>query len=1650
MGSKRTFQTKHGIAKRLFSFILVFAMLITSGIPGGVIAKAASTVNLYFKLPDNTQASDWGVNYWQNGSLGITESGESKVVGGTWGTTQSKPSLKAGDDGWGYITVTINSEVDGLQFVQLLGEDADSSSVPTVYSCWNAGLSTVENAYFDPTSQKWYEDAAFNKEITAPVSSVASTDLTVHFENSKNWSQVYGQVAAGGSWNPIEGLEYCKNGYGAVIQPNSKNSGWYSYRITKSDSEAVKGLFNNGSWGQPDNQTANYSISITEETMEVWLTWDTDKTDGSLIASETAPAGWISGATVSAPVNPADLSGFESPVINEDGSVSFYYEVSADALAGNKLYLMGTLTDWDNGVEMTDEDGDGIYSVTITDVKPGKYQYKFKYGSNWVTDPSNDQYESGNSLLVVPGFVMECENPAGVGTFEITATVTDDIQKDTIEWSVADEEGKPVSGITIAKDETDATKAVITTTDEAKTGYFIVTADYQQDGRGQQQSELTLYYTEKAFLYEYEYKSGSEWTGKSDIYTWYNSKAGNTGAKFREVNDAYMAYITLDDTTTNFGYIVRLPGKWGASEAEDREFTDRTLTVYEDDRYTKVKGGEGIEVPYLLPSGKTGYDNGILFAWRDDEKFYNNDMDSLKDSTVNVVITDENGQTVTEKMTYNEKDELFTYHYTGIETGTYSFYFTVDGKRVEDQYWNGSIPYEKPELEIKATVSPKEVNYDQNPVVTFSITDKKTGKDVEVSSIVGDITNLGYSGQTVTFQPLSKEGVLYVDRSVAAGTYEIPFTITDLFGNTIETTVSVNVAERTDSDAAWDESRIYFLLTDRFVDGNTSNNYNCDKTKIEAYHGGDFKGLTSKLGYLQELGINTIWITPIVDNIDQITNSELHQQGYHGYWAKDFTSIDEHLGDTTDLDNLIDEADKRGIKIMVDIVVNHAGYGTEDQSNFAGMLRTEEDEVEGDVILGELDGLPDFRTEDAETRSKLIAWQTAWANHTTPSGNRIAYFRVDTVKHVDHDTWQDLKTSLAKVNPAFKMIGEYYGASVSNTGDYLGNGQMDALLDFDFKNTALSFVNGSIDSVEASLEARNQKMSNSLTMGQFLSSHDEDGFLYRLDGDTAKMKVAAALQMTAKGTPIIYYGEEINLTGANAFGDQSNNRYDMQFDNLTDEQTAMQTHYKKLLAARAMYSDVFATGTRTKISGSDSDGYLVFKRSTGSENIYVGINTTGTAQEVTFSVTESGLTDIYSGEPVEVSGGKVTVTIPANADGGTVILAKGKELTDVVFQGPIKTSYYVGEELNLDGITATGVYEGGVKVSIAGYTVDDSSYDKSKSGTYKITVAYGEYSEEYQITVSERPVSGGSSASGDTAGTTKTETLSDGTVVTTATKTDAAGNVTETVTKEKTDGTKTEEVTVTSADGSVVKTTTNTDSKGDVTSVTSKSAFTPAADTTATVTIKKDGTGTVTSAKSTLIVKENAASKAILSGDVVSQLTQAAGQTDLPITVTVVKSDSTATAYKVSVNANDLKSGNKLYIYVYNSKTGEYTMVDSKTYKVGKDGSLTVSMKSNKNYVLVDAAKAKKINKNILSTIKPKKSSVTLKKGKKTNFALSSKANTENIKKITYTTSNKSVATVSKKGKITAKKAGTVTIKAKVTLKNGSTKTIKMKVKVKK
>ena len=198
----------------------------------------------------------------------------------------------------------------------------------------------------------------------------------------------------------------------------------------------------------------------------------------------------------------------------------------------------------------------------------------------------------------------------------------------------------------------------------------------------------------------------------------------------------------------------------------------------------------------------------------------------------------------------------------------------------------------------------------------------------------------------------------------------------------------------------------------------------CIRDSPETYQGGDFQGIIDNLDYLDALGINMVWITPIVDNIehDRRHGMEGSQYGYHGYWAKDFETIDEHWGDLETFHDLIDEAAEKDIRLMIDVVLNHAGYGMkasddgngidhfpshEDRQRFVGMLR---EDPAPHTVTGELMGLPDFITEDPGVRKALVGWQSAWIEKSmTVAGNRIAAFRVDTVKHADATLWRALK-----------------------------------------------------------------------------------------------------------------------------------------------------------------------------------------------------------------------------------------------------------------------------------------------------------------------------------------------------------------------------------------------------------------------------------------------------------------------------------------------------------------------------------------------------------------------------------------------------------------------------------------------------------------
>lgn len=211
----------------------------------------------------------------------------------------------------------------------------------------------------------------------------------------------------------------------------------------------------------------------------------------------------------------------------------------------------------------------------------------------------------------------------------------------------------------------------------------------------------------------------------------------------------------------------------------------------------------------------------------------------------------------------------------------------------------------------------------------------------------------------------------------------------------------------------------------------------------------------------------------------------------------------------------------------------------------------------------------------------------------------------------------------------------------------------------------------------------------------------------------------------------------------------------------------------------------------------------------------------------------------------------------------------------------------------------------------------------------------------------------------------------------------------------------------------------------------------------ATVSVSKDKDGNVTEAKATVT-----GTKAKISAEAAAEIAKAVGTDSVAITASVTDKNGNE-KYTVTVDSKNLTANKKLQVVAIDPKTGEYKLVNAKTYKVGKDGTLDVNLAAGADYKLMTPAEVKAVEKAILKTVAVKKTSATVKKGKKTQIQLSDDLDMDNVKNITYKTGKKAVAAVSKSGKITANKKGTVTIKAIVTLKNGKKKTVSMTLKVK-
>ena len=1291
---KERFHRKHGVVSRIFSMVLALAMIMTMApaIGGATTAYAASpTIRLYLDKP-----STWNtpvVNVWAAGATVDNHDAGNATIS-QWGD-QEKPKLAYEESSGLYYVDVQSSEWTGFQFVDAGSTEKAAPEIKTE----GAAIEQIKTFTSDTSiyclldgngKYQWYKDAS-KKETLVPESVPTECDLTINYKSTLGddvAAYIYKETnKPAGEWP------------GKTMTATAGHEGWYTMHLTLDNSTDYSLILNDDGHG---NQLKDVTLSTKGKAeAEYWF-------DGSL--SETKPADWKYVTTI-------------HYLASGMGSTIYNYMWGADASATGA----GVGKEWPGGQISANADHLGWYDVVYTQDVKQNFSCIFNNNNGTQTDNIDVSVTSTSTELWVTGTKGDTtvyktapdswEAPVPDHTFTIyyynedLSTDTDMGKVDLWMWNAGldgsyvfdgtyyDAENKVTwfkQTITVAGSNVGKTVGLKARYDNTK-GWdggsdtadrsFTISGDenevlYYVDGSDPVHEKPVIVPTEKRYLVlDYENPGLKEKGITPQFYTW-SSGYASVLTDFTYVGgDKWTVTIPAKPSCTKVDFCIALDS---TGDPWIKDGGDHSVTFPSDQKviYASMKAGSEPEIamPYNVGYEVDAENQQVSYYYRDDDAFVDG---TLKDMKVSV---DVNGTEY--PMTYNDTTKRFEYVKNGLTNGKTHYRYKANGNYVVDAFNSNSekyndadysyFEYYKLNATVTAEVMNKSFNYNENNVVKFNVKQADTDtQKLEVASASIDVSSLGGSSE-MPIEPELQAVTISATTDTALGIKTLPITVTDQYGNKFSTTVDVEITDRVkknENDFDWDEAVVYFMMTDRFFDGNESNNTASGTDTYGdnpgLYHGGDFAGVTAKLDYLQDLGVNTIWLTPIVKNIAGVTVTDEGKEdvpynaAYHGYWASDFTKLNPTMGTTEEFKTMISEAHKRGMRIMVDIVVNHAGYGTE--STFADMLR-DKSVSEGDIKSWQ-SGLPDFATEKADVRAKLVEWQTSWMKDYG-----VDYFRVDTVKHVDSTTWAALKNSTTEVNPSFKMIGEYYGAGYASNGSTLGSGQMDADLDFDFNDQATSFVSGNISSVEKFLSARNSALNNAYMTGQFLSSHDEDGFKaslingkgYTEDEATSAALVAATLQLTAKGIPVIYYGEEVGLSGLNNYPYQTN-RYDMDFSKATKDNVTYQ-HYKNLLSIRNAYTDVFARGSRTVVAGSDEEGYDVVSRSYGGTTLYVGMNIKDTAKEVKVPVSLAAGTevkDLYSGATYTVGSDKtVAVTIPAAKDGGTVILTEVKKTKD--------------------------------------------------------------------------------------------------------------------------------------------------------------------------------------------------------------------------------------------------------------------------------------------------------------------------------------------------------------------------------------------------
>ncbi|AIQ18724.1 cyclomaltodextrinase [Paenibacillus sp. FSL H7-0357] len=442
----------------------------------------------------------------------------------------------------------------------------------------------------------------------------------------------------------------------------------------------------------------------------------------------------------------------------------------------------------------------------------------------------------------------------------------------------------------------------------------------------------------------------------------------------------------------------------------------------------------------------------------------------------------------------------------------------------------------------------------------------------------------------------------------------------------------------------WAKDAVFYqIMTERFANGDPTNDPEGTEAwggtpKLDNFFGGDLQGVLDHLDDLHELGINAVYFTPL-----------FLSPSNHKYDIVDYKKVDPHFGDNELLKHVVEECHRRGIRVMLDAVFNHC---SDKFPPFQDVLEKGEYSVYKDWFhinsfpavvadgiptydtFGFFGNMPKFNTANYEVRAYLLEVAEYWIKEIKVDG-----WRLDVANEVDHHFWRDFRKVVKSANPEAYIVGEVWSDSLT----WLLGDQFDSVMNYPFSGTVLEFFNGGMDGITfgqriGALLMRYPQQTNEVVFN-LLGSHDTPRLLTVVGEDKRRLKLAVVFLFTFMGTPCIYYGDEIGLTGS----EDPDCRKCMEWDEKKQDRE-LYDFYRMMIFLRKGHK-ALREGRFRILVACENDPCIVYERADEIIHFTVWMNNSAEPRTLRHPMETDDWQDALTGEPVAPKEGIMHISL---------------------------------------------------------------------------------------------------------------------------------------------------------------------------------------------------------------------------------------------------------------------------------------------------------------------------------------------------------------------------------------------------------------------